>query len=432
MKNKRILIVSGVLVGCLLLFFLLKGSGGDEESSIIVGVEKGDFVVEVSVTGELEAKNSKKIAGPGNLRNFRIYQVTVQTIIPEGTIVEKGDFVASLDPSELNTKIQDRRLELDEEEAQFEQTQLDTTLQMREERDKLINLEYDVQQKQLELEQSQYEPPATIRQNEIALEKAKRTLEQAKESLKIKKKQNIAKMREASTEVYKDRRELDAMLEVLKEMRITAPEPGMVIYTKNWDGRPIKEGSTVQTWGGATVAELPDLSVMNSMTYVNEVDIRRIKEGQIVNIGLDAFPDKKLTGKVTKVANVGMQRPNSDAKVFQVIVEVDDVDNTMRPGMTTSNTIITSKLNDVLSIPLEALHSYADSISYVYLSDGLNYRRQEIKIGKTNANAAVIELGLEEDDNVYLSMPNGKTELSDISLLEELNGKRNQETVEPI
>ena len=432
MKNKRILIVSGVLVGCLLLFFLLKGSGGDEESSIIVGVEKGDFVVEVSVTGELEAKNSKKIAGPGNLRNFRIYQVTVQTIIPEGTIVEKGDFVASLDPSELNTKIQDRRLELDEEEAQFEQTQLDTTLQMREERDKLINLEYDVQQKELELEQSQYEPPATIRQNEIALEKAKRTLEQARESLKIKKKQNIAKMREASTEVYKDRRELDAMLEVLKEMRITAPEPGMVIYTKNWDGRPIKEGSTVQTWGGATVAELPDLSVMNSMTYVNEVDIRRIKEGQIVNIGLDAFPDKKLTGKVTKVANVGMQRPNSDAKVFQVIVEVDDVDNTMRPGMTTSNTIITSKLNDVLSIPLEALHSYADSISYVYLSDGLNYRRQEIKIGKTNANAAVIELGLEEDDNVYLSMPNGKTELSDISLLEELNGKRNQETVEPI
>ncbi len=432
MKNKRILIVSGVLAGCLLLFFLLKGSGGDEEASIIVGVEKGDFVVEVSVTGELEAKNSKKIAGPGNLRNFRIYQVTVQTIIPEGTIVEKGDFVASLDPSELNTKIQDRRLELDEEEAQFEQTQLDTTLQMREERDKLINLEYDVQQKQLELEQSQYEPPATIRQNEIALEKAKRTLEQAKESLKIKKKQNIAKMREASTEVYKDRRELDAMLEVLKEMRITAPEPGMVIYTKNWDGRPIKEGSTVQTWGGATVAELPDLSVMNSMTYVNEVDIRRIKEGQTVNIGLDAFPDKKLTGKVTKVANVGMQRPNSDAKVFQVIVEVDDVDNTMRPGMTTSNTIITSKLNDVLSVPLEALHSYADSISYVYLSEGLNYRRQEIKIGKTNANAAVIELGLEEDDKVYLSTPNGKTELSDISLLDELNGKRNQEAIEPI
>ena len=206
----------------------------------------------------------------------------------------------------------------------------------------------------------------------------------------------------------------------------------MVIYTKNWDGRPIKEGSTVQTWGGATVAELPDLSVMNSMTYVNEVDIRRIKEGQTVNIGLDAFPDKKLTGKVTKVANVGMQRPNSDAKVFQVIVEVDDVDNTMRPGMTTSNTIITSKLNDVLSVPLEALHSYADSISYVYLSEGLNYRRQEIKIGKTNANAAVIELGLEEDDKVYLSTPNGKTELSDISLLDELNGKRNQEAIEPI
>jgi len=408
------------------------GSSGSEETSIIVDVERGEFVVEVATTGELEAKNSTKISGPNNLRNFRIYQISVQSIIPEGTVVQKGDFVASLDPSELNTKIQDRQLELDEEEAEYEQTQLDTTLQMREERDKLINLQYEVQQAQLTLEQSQYEPPATIRQNEIALEKAKRTLQQAEEALKIRERQNVAKMRAAATEVYKDKRELEAMQDVLKEMRITAPEPGMVIYTKNWDGRQIKEGSTIGTWGGAIVAELPDLSVLNSITYVNEVDIRRIKEDQFVEIGLDAFPDKKLTGKVTKVANVGMQRPNSDAKVFQVIIEIDEVDGTMRPGMTTSNTIITNQFDDVLSVPLEALHSFADSISYVFVSEGLNNRKQEVKVGHTNSNAAIIELGLAEDDRIYLSMPSSEVTLEEISLLEELNGTRNQENQEAI
>ncbi|MEQ8551516.1 MAG: efflux RND transporter periplasmic adaptor subunit [Cyclobacteriaceae bacterium] len=395
-------------------------------------VEKGEFIVEVATTGELEAKNSTKIAGPTNLRNFRVYQVTVQSIIPEGTVVEKGDFVATLDPSELNTKIQDRKLELDEEEAQYEQTQLDTTLQMREERDKLVNLRYDVQQAQLTLDQSQYEPPATIRQNEIALEKAKRTLEQAQEALKIRQRQNVAKMRAAATEVYKDRRELEAMQDVLKEMRIVAPEPGMVIYTKNWDGRQIKEGSTINTWGGAVVAELPDLSEMNSVTYVNEVDIRRIKIGQPVEIGLDAFPDKKLTGKVTKVANVGMQRPNSDAKVFEVMIEVNEVDNTMRPGMTTSNTIITNQFDDVIYVPLEALHSFSDSISYVFVSEGINFRRQEVKVGHTNSDAAIIELGLNESDRVYLSMPSNEIDLASVSLLDELEGKRNLKEEEVI
>ena len=425
MKNKRIIIVSSVLVGCLLLYFLLMGSNSSDETSIIVDVSKGEFIVEVATTGELEAKNSVKIQGPQNLRQFRVYQVTVQNIIPEGTVVEKGDFVASLDASELNTRMQDRRLELDEEEAQYEQTQLDTTLQMREERDKLVNLRYEVQQAQLTLDQSQYEPPATIRQNEIALEKAQRTLEQAEEALKIKQRQNVAKMRAASTEVYKDKRELEAMQDVLKEMRIVAPEPGMVIYAKNWDGKPIKEGSAINTWGGAVVAELPDLSEMNSITYVNEVDIRKIKVGQQVNIGLDAFPDKKLTGKVTKVANVGMQRPNSDAKVFEVLIEVNEVDETMRPGMTTSNTIITNQFDDAVFVPLEALHSYSDSISFVFVSDGINYRRQEVKVGHTNADAAIIELGLDESDRVYLSMPSNETKLSSISLLDELEGKRN-------
>ena len=90
----------------------------------------------------------------------------------------------------------------------------------------------------------------------------------------------------------------------------------MVIYTKGWDGKPIKAGSQISTWR-PVVATLPDLSVMLSKTYHNEVDVRKVKTGQKVEIGLDAFPDKKLTGVVTRVANVGEQRPNSDSKVLK-------------------------------------------------------------------------------------------------------------------
>src|SRR5690606_8316611 len=214
-----------------------------------------------------------------------------------------------------------------------------TTLQMRQSRDELINLKYAYEEKQIILDQSKYEPPATIKQNEINFDKAVRAYEQAQENYKIKKRQNIEKMREVSAELRKVSNEYDAMTKVLEAFNVVAPEDGMVIYQKGWDGKAIKAGSQISMWE-PTVATLPDLTKMMSKTYVNEVDVRKVAVGQKVEIGLDAYPEKKLKGVVIRVANVGEQRPNSDAKVFEVAVEIDGTDPTLRPSMTTSNKII--------------------------------------------------------------------------------------------
>src|SRR5258708_11249644 len=148
-----------------------------------------------------------------------------------------------------------------------------------------------------------------------------------------------------------------------------APEDGMVIYQKDWDGKPIKAGSQINMWE-PTVATLPDLTKMVSKTFVNEVDVRKVKTGQRVEIGLDAYPDKKLKGSVVQVANVGEQRPNSDAKVFEVRVEIEGTDPTLRPSMTTSNKIIANEMESALYVPLECLHNQYDSITFVYKKSG--------------------------------------------------------------
>jgi hypothetical protein len=202
----------------------------------------------------------------------------------------------------------------------------------------------------------------------------------------------------------------------------------MVIYTKGWDNKPIKAGSQINTWD-PTVATLPDLTQMMSKTFVNEVDVRKVKAGQPVEIGLDAYPDKKLTGVVTRVANVGEQRPNSDAKVFQVDITIHGTDPSLRPAMTTSNRIVTAMLDNALFVPLECLHNQFDSITYVYLRQGLDTRKKEVMVGLTNANDAVILAGVSEGDRVYLSVPSG-LEDEQVVLLPEMNGKRKKPGVE--
>ena len=420
--KRNLLIAAGVLVVILIGYFVVKGNKEIDTADIMASVKRGEFRVEIETTGELEAKNSVKIVGPQSLRNFQIWQVTIQSIVDEGTVVKKGDWIATLDRSEFQKKFTDKQIELEKANSKFTQTQLDTTLILRQSRDELINLKYTAEEKKIILDQSKFEPPATIKQETINLEKATRAHEQAVENYKIKKNQNIEKMREVAAELRKVQGDFASMNKVLESFSVIAPEDGMVIYEKGWDGKPIKAGSQIQMWE-PTVATLPDLTKMVSKTFVNEVDVRKVKTGQRVEIGLDAYPDKKLNGLVVQVANVGEQRPNSDAKVFEVRVELNGTDATLRPSMTTSNKIIASIKDSALFVSLECLHNEFDSIIYVYKKDGLNTTKQEVKVGDTNANDAEILAGLHENERVYLSVPSGLEE-NHVKLLPEMNGKR--------
>lgn len=420
--KRNMLIGASALVVLLVGYLIVKGNKAGEVAEIMATVKKGEFRVEIETTGELEAKNSVKILGPSGMRNFGIWNVNIQSIIDEGTVVKKGDWVATLDRSEFQTKFTQKQIEVEKANSKFVQTQLDTTLQMRQSRDELINLKYAVEEKDIILQQSKFEPPATVKQAEINMDKAKRALEQALENYKIKKNQSMEKMREVGAEYRKVQDEFNAMNQVLESFNVTAPKDGMVIYEKGWDGKPIKAGSQISLWE-PTVATLPDLTKMQSKTFVNEVDVRKVKVGQKVDVGLDAYPDRQLKGAVTHVANVGEQRPNSDAKVFEVLVEIDGTDPTLRPSMTTSNRIIASQLNDVLYIPLESLHSQYDSITYVFKKDGIATIKQEVVLGETNSNEAIVVSGLSENDRIYLSLPTDKDDL-DVKLLKEMNGKR--------
>ena len=64
-------------------------------------------------------------------------------------------------------------------------------------------------------------------------------------------------MDDANSTYTQAQRKLEQMQDKIKQFTIFAPKKGMVIYSRNWNGRQ-QEGSTVDTWGDCTVAELPD------------------------------------------------------------------------------------------------------------------------------------------------------------------------------
>jgi len=313
---------------------------------------------------------------------------------------------------------------LEQKESEYMRTKLDTTMQLRELRDELVNLRFNMEEAEITLEQSRYEPPATIRQAQIELERATRAYIQAETNYDLRVQQSRAEMREAEINMARDRRSKEEMEEVLQRFDIYAPAGGMVIYKKDWSGQKRTAGTEINTWDLA-VATLPDLSTMISMTYVNEIDISKLSKGQQVDIGVDAFPEKKFTGEVVEVANIGQQLPNTDAKVFEVRIELNERDTILRPSMTTSNRVITQTLDSVLYLPLEAVHAN-DSLTYVYTRDG---RKQVVVLGESNENHIVVDMGLKEGERLYLSMPENPESFkyAGLELMEEIKRRKAEE-----
>ena len=137
---------AGVLL-CLLWVFSVPNTATN--SDVIVTPTKGPFLLTVTTSGELQAKSSINIMGSENARAAYIWQMKLTNIIPEGTVVKKGDFVADLDRSEITGKFKDSQLSVQKLDAQYLQTKLDSTLALSQARDELVNLSYAQEEKRL-------------------------------------------------------------------------------------------------------------------------------------------------------------------------------------------------------------------------------------------------------------------------------------------
>lgn len=409
LSARRILIAAIVLAVAVPATWLLARDRSTGESTLVGQVKRGDFRVTVTTSGELRAPKFTQVTLPQNAMQAQVFNLKIASLVPEGTIVKAGELVAEVDRSPLATKQTEVSLTLQKAEAQYEQAMLDSTLNLGKAREEMKTMGLTLEEKKIAKDQAVFEAPSVKRQAEIDYERSQRALDQAKIDYKTKTEQAMAKMREVGADRDRQKNLLKNIMDVMSGMTILAPAPGMVIYVKEWSGKKKTAGSSVNPWEPA-VATLPDLSIMESLTYVNEIDVRKLRVGQAVGVTLDADPSKQLIGIIKQVANVGEQRPNADAKVFEVVVNIEKPDTSLRPGMTTGNEVETQSLKDVLYIPLDAL-VVEEGIPVVFKQDGARVIKQEVATGAMNDDEVVIVKGLAEGETVLLAPPMNRNEL---------------------
>jgi len=395
MKKKISFIFFGIILVGIIFVSVFANNKTEKLTLNTFEVSKGQFEIVVVSTGELQAASAMLISGPEELRgrSLRMGDIQISDLIPEGTEVEAGDYIAELDRSTADNLLKDVLDNLEVAQSNLSRIKIDTTIQLTTLRGEILDLKFNVDQTKIALEQSKYEPPATIRKAEVNLEKAERAYSQTLKNYDLKVLQFEANMREAEIEYESRLREKAAMESVLDKFTIYSPAAGMVIYHRESDGSKRIVGSTINSFD-LTIAELPNLNMLSSITYINEIDINLLKIGQPVYIGFDAFPEKRLPGIVTEISNVGYQLPNTDAKVFEVIIKVLEYDLELKPSMTTFNKVNIATYDSVYFVPIQFVHFENDG-EYVYDVEG---NKIKVVLGKYNDVAVIIKEGLKTGD----------------------------------
>lgn len=401
-KTKSIIGVAVIIVAAIIIFLLSsKGLSGEKTYT----VEKDNFESTISVKGEIQGKNAVLISLPDVLkrRDLRIYEYQIKDLVQEGSNVKKGDWIATLDIASITQQIQNNNEDLEKRRAEFNDAKIDSTIELTKLREELKEFKYDLEYKEVELEESKFESPAYQRKVKVEYNKTIRQMDKKHRDYQLKQLDLKVKTRRIENK-YNEFQRRDSLLKLaVSEARIKAPENGMVMYAKLWGGRKLKVGDFVSLWN-PTIATLPDMSVLVSETYVEEIQITKIAKGDSAEITVDALPNKKFAGEIIKIANIGQELSGFESKVFRVLIEIKDTDPELKPAMTTNNDIIVKNVSDVLTIPRECLFSQ-NGDDFVYLKKSGKIYKKKVITGTENDEKIIITQGLEEKDKVLYTPP---------------------------
>ena len=409
MNNKKILIIASSAILLLLLYFFLR-KGETDFNQITVKVKRGTFNAFVFSSGQLESEKSETINIPEKLkdRNLRIWELTITHMVDEGTLVDSGDYVATLDHTAVEEQIKLAQDEMDRTLSEFEDSKIDSNLNLSNQRDVIVNARLDQAEKKIIMEESVYESPSIQKKASMDLDKAKRRFEQEQKAYVLKKQQEENRVDRKYISYRQILERSQELQKLFNSLEITAPKAGILTYFKFPWGEIIKTGSKVGPYN-SVIATIPEMTNLISRTYINEIDISKVKVGQSVNVGIDAFPEKQLSGQVIAVANIGQAMPNSDAKVFEVKIKIFEKDKELKPAMTTSNAIEAGSFADTLMIATDAVFEN-DSMKFVYVGKEKPVK-QVVWLGDENENAVLVKKGLKADDVVWLTEPANALEL---------------------
>lgn len=381
-------------------------SDADQVPSMTAPVERGALTYHGVYHAELTAAESVAVHVPEVADSW---QLTVDTVVPDGTKVEKGDVILTFVRETLELDLRD---ELDKlEVATAERRKVVQSL----ERER-VELQLEVDRRKLALNRSKlavvegvnFISKVELDKAKLDVEKAELDLDLAKQALKAFQKKRATALKVEDLKVDAAQRAVDMKKDGLDSVDVIAPISGVLYapYTRlNWQRTKVEPGVVARP--GDKVLEIPDLSKYHAEIYVRPRDAALISEGDTATVYPTILPDRGIAAKVLEKDDFATTRnerqrgedPSGNLKEHAILIELEEAPEQLRPGNTARVEIASTLVEDAVIIPLIAVHERPDGTQYVRLDTGAE---KTIELGQTTLTHAEVVKGLEGGEQVRL------------------------------
>jgi multidrug efflux pump subunit AcrA (membrane-fusion protein) len=404
MLTKKKYLIAGaatVVIGIAIYLTFLSKPGVEKTQKI----KKGNLEVLVNCKGEVKGEKYTEINLPEVIcdEELHIYQFKIADVVLEGKAVKKGDYIAKLDDSQIQTNMREVMQEKERMDADLRNVILDSTVNLSQRREAISNAKLDLEYLKIDLEQSKFESEAYQRKTQMNYQKAEIEVDKIRRNYLLDKNRTKLQVGRYQERVADRQKRIERYQAALAATTITTPEDGIVMFAKDWNGKAYGKDSQIIIWR-PLVATLPDMSVAITETFVREIDISKIEMGDSVRITIDALPDKSFIGKVIKIANIGEDHQDFDMKVFRVAIRFERSDKDMKPGMNANSDIIVASYHNQLLVPRKAIFSKKGK-PVIYMKKGGNITELQIQIVAENDQFSVVKNDIQEGDVVLLYQP---------------------------
>lgn len=289
-------------------------------------VTRGEVVRKVSASGKVRALNTIKV---GTEVSGQVTKVYVDFNSP----VTAGQVLAEIDPTRVRARVQQSEAQVALARAGLQQTVANVAR---------ARSELEIQERDFTRQKALAERGFV---SKAGLDIAQSKLNSARNALQV----ALAQTQSNNAQISQGTAELSSARLDLNRTVIVAPASGVII------NKLVEPGTTVaasfQTPNLFEIAA--DTTKMQVEASVDEADIGQIREGQNVNFTVDSYPDTVFKAKVRQVRQAPVETQNVVS--YLVIIDVDNLDGKLLPGMTANVEIITSVKSNVTRVPTNAL-----------------------------------------------------------------------------
>ena len=185
---------------------------------------------------------------------------------------------------------------------------------------------------------------------------------------------------------------------------INSPCTGVVVKKYVEEGSIVTAGRSAfggGTGAGITIVDIADVSRVRVVVNVDETDIARIRLGQEVDVTVDAYPDELFGAKVIKIAPEAMMDQN--VTTVPVTVELSHPDRRLKPAMNATCDFVTTRKQNVLYVPSEAVKETDKGMTVTVLDHGKQVERR-VEVGITGNDYSEIVSGLRQGETVITTV----------------------------